>query len=111
MTTPSPAEARLRHLRVLQILSGAVDVHLELTGDITLRADSVRATNAHLSELIVDNLHTPLGTLPHASLRGDNIVAIEAFISHNDGVSAGAPSPPAAHKAGETSEAMPARVE
>lgn len=31
-------------------------MHLELTGDIRLRDDSVRATNAHLSELIIDNV-------------------------------------------------------
>lgn len=43
-------------------------------------ANAISATKADLSEIIVEDLTTPLGIVPHATLRGENIVAIEVTL-------------------------------
>lgn len=79
------AEARLRHLRALSALTASKEVRVSLTEGITVTADAVRGVNAQLSEVIVDNLQTPLGTLASATLRGENIIAIEVVLPSNSG--------------------------
>ncbi len=80
------ASERLKHLEVLEALQGSKNVKIELTDDMNVSATKVCAATADLSQIIVENLCTPLGTLPHASIRGENVIAIEVSLESEKGL-------------------------
>lgn len=73
----SKAEARLRHLKALRMLTSCTDMRISLTEGITSVAEGVSAVDAGLNEVIVDEMTTPLGRVPYATLRGSNIIALD----------------------------------
>ncbi len=83
---PERASQRLRHLEVLEALQGSTNVTIELTDDMHLTATNICATNADLSAITVENLRTPLGTVPHPSIRGENVIAIEVSLDSESSI-------------------------
>ncbi len=67
-------------MNALRILGTGMDVQLELTENMCVSAQAVTCVNAELSEVMVEQLRTPMGTMASATLRGANIVAIDVAI-------------------------------
>ena len=79
------AKSRLKHLEALRMLGKGTDVKVELTENMSVSAKSVTCVNAEMSEVMVEQLETSLGTLPNATLRGSNIIAIDVAIQSDGG--------------------------
>lgn len=80
-TQTRQAEERLKYLAVLKALQRSTNVKIELTESMQVSARAIAAAKADLSEIVVEDMTTPLGTVPHATLRGENIVSIEVTLS------------------------------
>lgn len=82
---PSPSGSRERYLALLRAFSHCSAATVILVDGRKVENVGILAVRPDSSALLVSNLDTPLGTLPAAVLRGEDVVAVSArFHVHVD---------------------------